>query len=61
MPATDLGVTIDAADPARVKADIAALRGKADVVVVSHHKAVEGQGVVLLGPPATGRRTRPSR
>lgn len=31
------GVTIDAGDLARVKADIAALRPKVDIVVVSHH------------------------
>ncbi len=31
------GVTIDAGDLARVKADVAALRPKVDIVVVSHH------------------------
>jgi poly-gamma-glutamate capsule biosynthesis protein CapA/YwtB (metallophosphatase superfamily) len=42
------GVTIDAADLERVKADIRALRSKVDIVVVSHHNR-DGSTPVQFG------------
>jgi poly-gamma-glutamate capsule biosynthesis protein CapA/YwtB (metallophosphatase superfamily) len=49
------GVTIDAGDLARLKADVAAVRGKADVVVVSHHNR-DGATPVQFGDEQASER-----
>ncbi len=49
------GVTIDAGDLARLKADVAALRSRADVVVVSHHNR-DGATPVQFGDEQTSER-----
>ncbi len=49
------GVTIDAGDLARLKADVAALRGKVDVVVVSHHNR-DGATPVQFGEEQSSER-----
>ena len=47
------GLTIDAADLERVKADIRALRRKVDILVVSHHNRDGSTPVQFAGKPGT--------
>lgn len=47
------GVTIDDGDLARIKADIAALRSKVDIVIVSHHNRDGSTPVQFDGKPGT--------
>lgn len=54
------GVTIDAGDLARLKADVAALRGEADVVVVSHHNR-DGATPVQFGEEQSSERAGGAR
>lgn len=54
------GVTIDAGDLARLKADVAALRGRADVVVVSHHNR-DGATPVQFGDEQSSERAGGAR
>ncbi|MEZ5418864.1 MAG: CapA family protein [Vicinamibacterales bacterium] len=49
------GVTIDPGDLARLEADVAALRGKADVIVVSHHNR-DGATPVQFGDEQAAER-----
>jgi poly-gamma-glutamate synthesis protein (capsule biosynthesis protein) len=49
------GVTIDAGDLERMRADVRRLRGKVDIVVVSHHNR-DGGTPVQFGPPSDAPR-----
>jgi poly-gamma-glutamate synthesis protein (capsule biosynthesis protein) len=56
------GLTIDAGDLERLRNDVRRLRGRADIVVVSHHNR-DGGTPVQFGPASTAPRggTRPDR